>query len=74
MTKEQHTYQITFYLSDGKEISDRVTRDEDTETCLKTLQELMKNSKTICIPKLGTVIRTKYITHVKIIEVKNENK
>lgn len=69
MEKEQRTYQITFYLSDGKEISGRVTRDEDTETCLKTLQDLIKNSKTICIPKLGTVIRTKYITHVKLIEV-----
>ncbi|HFK1429356.1 hypothetical protein ABE273_16740 [Bacillus paranthracis] len=73
MTQEQYTYQITFYLSDGKEVSGRITRYEDTEKCLKTLQELIKNSKTICIPTLGTLIRTKYITHVRIIEIKNEN-
>ncbi|EJS52566.1 hypothetical protein ICE_03898 [Bacillus cereus BAG1X1-2] len=73
MTKQQYTYQVTFYLSDGKEVSGRVTRDEDIGTCLNTLQDLIKNSKTICIPKIGTVIRTKYITHVKMIEVKNEN-
>lgn len=73
MTKEKYTYQVTFCLSDGKEVSGRITRDEDTETCLKILQDLIKNNKTLCIPKLGTVIRTKYITHAKIIEVKNEN-
>lgn len=42
MTQEQYTYQITFYLSDGKEVSGRITRYEDTEKCLKTLQELIK--------------------------------
>lgn len=30
--------------------------------------------KSICVSKLGAVIRTKYITDVKIMEVKNENK
>lgn len=73
MTKERYTHQVSFYLSDGKEISGRFTREEDTKTCLKTLQDLIDNNKTICVPKLGTVIRTKYITHVKIVEVKNEN-
>ncbi|KAB2462078.1 hypothetical protein F8161_08670 [Bacillus cereus] len=74
MTKEQYTYQVTFCLSDGKEISGRVTRDEDTKTCLKTLEELIENRKTICVPNLGAVIRTKYITHVKVMEVVNKNK
>ncbi|MEG7883478.1 hypothetical protein [Bacillus paranthracis] len=69
MTKEQHTYQITFYLSDGKEINDKITHDGDKKTCLNTVENLIENKRTICIHKLGTVIRTKYITHVKIIEV-----
>lgn len=29
--------------------------------------------ESICVPKIKTVIRTKYIIHVKIIKVKNEN-
>lgn len=74
MTKERYTHQVSFYLSDGKEISGSFTREEDTKTCLKTLQDLIDNNKTICVPNLGAVIRTKYITHVKVMEVVNKNK
>lgn len=74
MEKEQRKYQVTFYLSDGKEINDIATSVENKKTCLKTLEELIINQKMICLHKVGVVIRTKYITHVKVIEVKNENK
>ncbi|KAA2400556.1 hypothetical protein BACERE00175_01680 [Bacillus cereus] len=73
MTKEKYTHQVSFYLSDGKEISGRFTRKEDAKECLKTLKNLIDNHKTISVPNIGTLIRTKYITHVKVVEVKNEN-
>lgn len=74
MEEEQRKYQVTFYLSDGKEICDIATSVENKKACLKTLEELIINQKMICLNKAGVVIRTKYITHVKVIEIKNENK
>lgn len=70
MTKEQHTYHITFYLSDGKEVNGTVTHHEDAEAYLKAIKVLMENEKPIMIKSLGVVIQSKYITHVKVIEVK----
>lgn len=70
MTKEQHTYHVTFYLSDGKEVNGTVTHHEDVETYLKAVKVLIENEKPIMIKSLGVVIQSKYITHVKIIEVK----
>ncbi|ARC27665.1 hypothetical protein [Bacillus sp. FDAARGOS_235] len=70
MTKEQHTYHVTFYLSDGKEVNGTVTHHEDTETYLKAIKVLMENEKPIMIKNLGVVIQSKYITHVKVFNVK----
>ncbi|EJR28746.1 hypothetical protein [Bacillus mycoides] len=69
MTSEQHTYHITFYLSDGKEVSGIITRNEDIATRLKKLQTIIENKKTIFISDLGVLMKTKHIIHVKIVEV-----
>ncbi|MGG3046961.1 hypothetical protein EZE46_30135 [Bacillus sp. BH2] len=69
MTKEQHKYHVTFYLSNGKEISGRITHSDDINTSLEELNDMIKTKKTIQVPQLGIVIRTKYITHIEIIEV-----
>ncbi|WP_242220264.1 hypothetical protein [Bacillus cereus group sp. BfR-BA-01380] len=69
MTKKQYAYRVAFYLSDGKEVSGRITHHEDLETYLNTIESLIENGKPILIKKLGTIIQSKYITHVKIIEV-----
>ncbi|WP_020061076.1 hypothetical protein [Bacillus sp. 123MFChir2] len=69
MTKQQYAYRVAFYLSDGKEISGRITHDEDPETYLKSIESLIEKEKPILIPKLGTIIQSKYITHIKISEV-----
>ncbi|PGG92160.1 hypothetical protein CON73_14515 [Bacillus toyonensis] len=71
MTNEQHTYHITFYLSDNKEVSGRVTRNDDIETCLKKIETIIENKKTIFLSDLGVLMQTKYITHVKIMKVGN---
>lgn len=69
MTKEQRKYEVTFYLSDGKEVNGRITHHEDPETYLKAVQTLIEQEKPILIKKLGILIHSKYVTHVKIIEV-----
>lgn len=69
MTNKQHTYHITFYLSDGKEVSGRIKRDDDVETCLEQLETIIEYKKTIFLSELGVLIQTKYITHVKIMKV-----
>lgn len=69
MEKEQRTYHVTFYLSDGKEVNGRITHHEDPETYLKAIQTLMEQEKPILIKKIGTIIHSKYVTHVKIVEV-----
>ncbi|MFB6730643.1 hypothetical protein ACMZ5A_28570 [Bacillus mobilis] len=74
MTNKQHTYQITFYLSDGKEVSGKITRDDDVETCLEKLETIIEYKKTIFLSDLGVLMQTKYITHVKVMEVVNKNK
>ncbi|AYY25026.1 hypothetical protein ACS2QC_28405 [Bacillus cereus group sp. Bce033] len=72
MTKEQHTYHVTFYLSDGKEVNGRITHHEDVGTYLKALEVAIENKKTITMKNIGVVIQSKYITHVKVMEVKTE--
>ncbi|PEW95198.1 hypothetical protein CN446_19045 [Bacillus cereus] len=69
MTKKQRKYEVTFYLSDGKEVIGRATHHENRETYLDAIQTLIEEEKTICMEKLGVIIQTKYITHVKLVEV-----
>lgn len=70
MTKEQHTYHVTFYLSDGKEVSGTITHHQDSEAYLNAIKVLMETGKPIMIKNLGVVIQSKYITHVKVFNVK----
>ena len=56
MTKEQHKYHVTFYLSNGKEISGRVTHSDDINTSLNRLNNMIETKKTIQV-------------HIEIIEV-----
>ena len=42
MTKEQHKYHVTFYLSNGKEISGRVTHSDDINTSLNRLNNMIE--------------------------------
>ncbi|WP_244548090.1 MULTISPECIES: hypothetical protein [unclassified Bacillus (in: firmicutes)] len=69
MSKQQYAYRVAFYLSNGKEVSGRITHHEDPETYLKAIEGLIEKEKPILIKKLGTIIQSKYITHVKIVEV-----
>ncbi|MEW5208037.1 hypothetical protein [Bacillus cereus] len=70
MTKEQHTYHVTFYLSDGKEVNGTITHHQDSEAYLNAIKVLIETGKPIMIKNLGVVIQSKYITHVKVFNVK----
>ncbi|MED2841480.1 hypothetical protein SAMN04487920_15117 [Bacillus mycoides] len=72
MAKE-HTYHVTFYFSNGKEFDGRITNKYNKEEYLEGLEELFLKEKTLLINKLGMLIQTKYITHVKVIEVGTED-
>ncbi|WNN02598.1 hypothetical protein [Bacillus cereus] len=69
MTKKQRKYEVTFYLSNGREVVGRTTHDEDRKTYLNAIQTLIEEEKTLNMEKIGIILQTKYITHVKIIEV-----
>lgn len=69
MTEKQRRYEVTFYLSNGREVIARTTQDEDRETYLEAIQTLIEEEKTLCMEKIGIILQTKYITHVKMIEV-----
>ncbi|HDR4411963.1 TPA: hypothetical protein QCP93_005523 [Bacillus cereus] len=69
MTEKQRKYEVTFYLSNGREVIGRTTQDQDRTTYLKAIQTLIEEEKTLSMEKIGIILQTKYITHVKIIEV-----
>ncbi|HDR3653141.1 hypothetical protein [Bacillus wiedmannii] len=69
MTEKQRKYEVTFYLSNGREVIGRTTQDQDRTTYLKAIQTLIEEEKTLSMDKIGIILQTKYITHVKIIEV-----
>ncbi|BCC03735.1 hypothetical protein BCJMU51_p413 (plasmid) [Bacillus cereus] len=66
---EEHRYHVTFYFSNGKEFDGKVTSKYNKEDYLEGLEDLFLKEKTLLIDHLGMLIQTKYITHVKVIEV-----
>ncbi|NOP83149.1 hypothetical protein HNV23_27160 [Bacillus paranthracis] len=69
MTEKQRKYEVTFYLSNGREVIGRTTQDQDRTTYLKAIQTLIEEEKTLSMDKIGIILQTKYITHVKLVEV-----
>ncbi|MGF2619222.1 hypothetical protein [Bacillus cereus] len=66
---EEHRYHVTFYFSNGKELDGRIKNKRNKEEYLKGLEDLFLKEKTLLINDLGMLIQSKYITHVKVIEV-----
>jgi len=69
---EEHRYHVTFYFSNGKEFDGKVTSKFNKEDYLEGLEDLFLKEKTLLIDHLGMLIQTKYITHVKVIEIRSE--
>lgn len=69
---EEHRYHVTFYFSNGKEYDGKITNKRNKEEYLKALEDLFLKEKTLLVADIGMLIQSKYITHVKVIEVETK--
>lgn len=66
---KEHKFKVTFFLSNGESPSGFITVTDEKEDYVTDLADWLYKDSFLTFKRLGLILQTKFITHIKVEEV-----